>query len=70
MTLTVVRFLLDDGSLQRGELVSPHTFKGRVADIESNEDGMVDVLVADGDDFYDFSVHISRIASVREVQMA
>lgn len=65
--LLAVRFLLEDGTVQQGELVNPFRVEGSQVLVEER-DGQIDVLVSDFDGtFYATSVHMSRVASIREL---
>lgn len=63
--IIVVRFLLDDGSVQRGELVNPYEIVDRQVKIHDHVDGFVDILVTDFDGTaYIFQTHISCVAHI------
>lgn len=65
MNVIVVRFLLEDGSVQRGELISPYQVDAYGAiwcEFENDDD--IDVLVADYDTWYVFRVSLSKVASL------
>jgi len=69
--LVKIRFLLEDGSAQQGELISPvERVDEANSEVETFGDNEVDILVADGFTWYATRVHISRISDMREVVLS
>lgn len=65
--LVVVRFLLDNGTAQRGELINPVIREGGMAAIDALNEEEVSVLVAEGSTFFVFRVPMTRVCSMKEV---
>lgn len=62
-----VRFLLDDGSVQQGELVNPFHIEGNHVVVRDHLAGVIDIVVTDFDGTpYATQVHISRVSAMRE----